>query len=295
MTVTPLDLDMLITYMRHSRTRILDVVDAQNDFMLPTGALAVHPDKGARENASEIIHPMGRFFDDLPEHAFDVALIKYDTHFADEYRQSPESHLFPPHCLFGTAGWHLAVDILPLASKFPAFFMAKNEFDMWGTNPTGVARQSIRLNAPERAAYDNLFKVIPFEAGDNPAELLTQPHHGIPRDDFMEPVVNSGTLVVLCGVASDFCDRQALLGYLARGATVIVADDLTRGIGGPASSVPETGTMRDVIAEVIESEPRYNGRLHCANSCDIAAALGVAQQRPFRPGTRLRPAEACCG
>jgi len=256
----------------------VDIVDDQVDFAEEIGALAITPKYGCKENASEVIAPTNKFIAAMPKDVVDAALIKFDTHFADEYKRSPEAVPFPnPHCLYGTPGWNLAINAQPLVANVPTYMLAKNEFDMWGTNPTGVHVNEIKFTNTERKAYDNLFKVIPLKNGDDPAERLASATDARPREAFMDAQkIGRGSVVILFGVASDVCDSFAMAGYLNRGATVIVAEDLTRGIGAPTTAAPRTGSMAEVVDEhFAKTHPQAvaEGRLVRAQSSDILAGM----------------------
>ncbi len=285
------DKNTLTRLLGSAKNRLLDVVDAQGDFMWKRGALGIHPDNGSCEDASAVIMPMNRFFADLSKNAVDAVIVKFDTHFTGEYAKSPERDLFPEiHCEFGTPGWSLAVTIAPLTWEFPTYIMAKNVFDMWGSNPTGVAHHDISFASDrEEHAYSNLFKLIRLQAGECPATKIATATDGMPRDRFFCSDM-TGTAVVLCGVASDFCDDQAIAGYLQRGATVVVAEDLVAGIGGLGSPVPATGAMRDVVAARLAANPDFAGRLYVAQSADILDCLNSLAVTPGKPqphSTRL--------
>lgn len=278
----------LFNVFNNARNIALDMVDNQFDFIAEEGALSVNRKYGCKENASEVVGPTNRFLRLLPAGVIDFALIKFDTHFANEYPHSPESKVFPnPHCLFGQPGWDLAVNIAPLATKAPTYMLAKNEFDMWGTNPTGVAREKIEFTPRERQAYDNLFSVIPFAPTDNAADTLVRGTNSRPREAFMDTQqVGRGTVVILHGVASDVCDSFAIAGYLDRGATVVVAENLTRGIGAPTTAAPKTGSMAEVVDEhFARTHPQAvaEGRLLRAHSTEVLRALRQVKRQRAQP------------
>lgn len=264
-----------IAYMlSHANVRIAEFVDIQEDFTHVDGALSINQKYGCKENADEIVLATNMFIEDIPYGVFDYAFQNFDTHFADEYAKSPESKAFPnPHCLFGTWGWRPSIIIDPLAEKTETYIFAKNEFDKWGSNPTGIARDQIKFTPEEEIAYDNLFAFIRVEAGDDPTERLATPNAGTPRDEFLKDKVGKDTVVVLCGVASDVCDEQDMMGYLARGAKVLVLDELTRGIGAPGSRAPETGNMKDVIRSILREHPEYEDQLFTASVADMKTAM----------------------
>lgn len=276
---------LLIGKLLNAKNTVLQVTDAQRDFMHPSGALAISPKYGCKEDASEIILPSNAFLMALPRRAVDAAVITFDTHFADEYRLSPESKAFPnPHCLYGTPGWNLAINAQPLIEKVPSYMLAKNEFDMWGSNPTGVDKSKIKFTMKEARAYNNLFDVIPLRPDDDPAENLSE-HAcgaGFLREAFMEAKkIGRGTIVFQMGVASDVCDSFATEGYLKRGATVLFIGDLCRGIGAPGTSAPETGNVKEVVNTLAQKYPdaAAEGRLGIVQSKDVLTAMREVRRR----------------
>lgn len=268
----------LQTYLRglfNDRARVhLDLVDLQVDFMRRDGALSVNPPH-CLECAEEIIAPLNQFLAALPAQSLADVLVKFDTHIADEYRQSDEGKLFPPHCLWGTTGWDLAVELGTLPDRLPTFMMAKNVFDMWGRVSTGVDVGQVRFQAGEKEMHDQLYRALRLKAGIDPAQQLRQAHptDGTLREAFMAArKIGAGSVVMVAGVASDWCVRYAIEGYLARGATVLVLEDLTRGIGGAPSVAPDTGSSAEVAAKHF-SNALKNGQLRLVQSRDVLAAL----------------------
>ncbi len=218
-------------------TRILDVVDMQFDFMKSNGGLYV-------PNAEPLIDRTNDFFRSIPRGIYDLALIKYDTHFPCEYQNSPEKADFPDiHCPYGTQGWELVVNDAELAKRMPVYYMAKNTFDMWQQNPISDRSQMFFDTDAEEQAYDNLYHVTRDRQVIQTGEL---------RDEFMRRVVKLGTAenveVTMIGVASDFCVHDAMMGYLQRGANVRVVADLVAGIGTPVPGRAPKGTIGDVIS-----------------------------------------------
>ena len=237
--------------------RILDVVDVSNGFMRKGNDLPVGPDQ---EGAEKLIMPMNHFFMQIPEGTIDFALFKLDTHFEVEYDLSPESGPFPNiHCAYGTDGWKLSVNPDCLNPSIPVYYMTKNTFDMWGENPVPLddllkhhnveSFDELPFNSEdEKKAYQNLYNIT-----QDPACLKPGPH----RDEFLSNI-GPETEIVLIGVASNFCDADAMFGYLERGAQVTVLSNLCKGIPlGPegrealldAEGIDRTenGTMQEVL------------------------------------------------
>ncbi|NTV78708.1 MAG: hypothetical protein HGA25_06115, partial [Clostridiales bacterium] len=137
----------------------------------------------------------------------------------EEYYQSEEGQLFPIHCEYGTTDWKLSIDISGLPNQH---FLLKNQFNMWGEK--GAA--DIWFTSPQKKiAFDSLFHIT-----DDPYE----PTRSVPRDVFiaaMSPDHSAANIeVTMIGVASDYCIRYAMEGWLARGARVTIIHDLTKGI-----------------------------------------------------------------
>lgn len=270
--------------------RILDIVDLTRGFVEQGSDLPVGEN---REGAKEIIPNLNRFIHAIPPGYFDCALIKLDTHFSIEYGLSPESQAFPNiHCEYGTDGWKLSFDPSPLKGKTPTYFMTKNTFDMWGTNPVPLEallahhKQKTLEALPfksdeERRAYQNLFHVTP-----DPACL----DRGIHRDEFLKSI-GPNTEVIMAGVASNFCVADAMMGYLERGAKVIVLKDLVKGIPlgkeGQKALMELTGidrTQSGTIEDVLKTTrftPFAAGQLILKSSTDLTAEWN--QRRHLSP------------
>ncbi len=221
------------------RKILVDFVDWQKDFILPSGA-CVPP--GAP--ALPLVTLFNAFVKQLNPSNTDLVIIKYDTHFAHEYPLSPEAQFFPNiHCQFGKPGQELAVDLGDLTNRVPVFYMNKNEFGMWGSIPVDISRVKFDT-AEERLAYLNLFKVTPKFNDLTP---------GTPRDEWLvqQNLDPQSTTVVTNGVYNDWCNRDAWAGYLTRGFNVVVLTDLCAGIGGTAgrSGADLSGSALSVAQE----------------------------------------------
>lgn len=191
--------------------KILHIGDMQNGFTREDGNLYVN-------GAQDILARANIFLRQVRDGVFDFTIIILDTHFAEEYHQSEEGKLFPIHCEYGTNDWELAIDVSGLPNI--QYFM-KNQFDMWGEKK----EQHIPFMDPQKKiTYDNLFHMV-----DDPHE----PTRAVPRDDFITAITSGNSVnidVTMIGVASDYCIRYAMEGWLARGARVTIVHDLTKGI-----------------------------------------------------------------
>lgn len=179
--------------------RFVIVVDTQADFMLADGALSV-------AGAEVLIAPMrARLAALVPEETAGV-LFTFDTHFADSYPGSAEAEQFPIHCVHRTPGWENVLDPGAIDPAIPVHRLEKGVFDMWAE-----ADVAIRSDATGEA---------------------------VARDAFFAGLKARGvTEVIVFGVAADYCVRWAIDGLVARGFTVEVVPELTRGIARPMAQV----------------------------------------------------------
>jgi nicotinamidase/pyrazinamidase len=230
------------------KLRILQIGDMQNGFTRERGNLYV-------PGAEEIIGPANDFLRQVNRNVFDLTFIILDTHFAEEYGQSEEGKIFPIHCEYGTPDWELSLDISGLSN---IWFLTKNQFNLWsdtGLHAIAFADQ-IRRNA-----YHNLFHFV---------DDLHEPTQKIPRDAFIQvisPDQNPANIeVTQIGVASDYCNRFAMEGWLNRGASVTIVRDLTKGIEKETPQVIDecqykqyrTGKLKTVLsAEYIRNSLCY--------------------------------------
>ena len=245
--------------------RILDIVDMQNDFMNPQGALYV-------QGAEEVIPKANKFLQGIQKGDFDLALVKFDTHFTESYDKNPESEQFPPHCIFDSWGWKMAVDLPQgLEKTLPVFTMTKNVFNMWAAKPD---IKDIKFTSKfNKRAYKNLFKI-----------------DGKARDRFMKAhKIGADTEVVMMGVASDYCVHDAMEGYLKRGAKVIVLSDLAKGIGTDAPGRSKTGEIEDVVKLDAFKPYVQSGQLVVMTSDEFKADMRKDAKNVTRPKNIRRP------
>jgi nicotinamidase/pyrazinamidase len=227
---------------------LIHVVDLQGDFVAG-GALPV-------TGAAGILSACEAFLRALTPKTAKAALYTYDTHFKGEYRLSPEflRDKFPDHCFFGTKGQRPVIINSGLA--IPTYHMNKNEFSAWGKNPTDISKIEFSSET-ERLTYLNLFNVTPEFNDVRP---------GTPRDAwFAQQQIDKNTPVVILGVASDFCVKQAIAGYLENGHQVIVLTDLVSGIGGDVSEV-KSGTIHDVATQLFADACRSGQLMHTTSA-----------------------------
>ncbi len=186
------------------------VIDAQEDFMLSTGALPV-------PGAEDLIPTMNEYLKNLTvENGYVGVIFTADTHDADTYPDSLEANGdesldipgFPPHCYMGTDGFKFAIDPrnAVVDSNFKRFILNKGVFNMW--EEEGLVVRPLALEG-EPVAY----------GGDQD------------RNDFFESLLATGIEdVEVVGVAADYCVKWAIDGLIARGFKVTLYDNLTAGI-----------------------------------------------------------------
>lgn len=197
--------------------KILLINDMNYDFAKPDGKLYV-------PGGESTITFLQKFIDRITPETYDYIFIVNDLHFTGEYEQTEESKAFPEHCMYGTKGASMAVDITPLQAKgIPLYFMNKNYFSMWTENHTDYLEYVKKANPDNPqivSVYQNLFCVGNNQYADK---------NTLPRDKFF-PVSLAGWKVDVVGLASDYCVRSAVEGFLERGAEVTVLAEMTKGI-----------------------------------------------------------------
>lgn len=194
--------------------RILVIVDTQRDFLGPDGSLFNPAARG-------LVESLDAYLKTLPAGAFDAVVITQDTHGRDEPQKSGA------HCIPGTKGWDNLLD-LSSASHLPLYFMMKGANDMW----------------TEQKDASPLYQVFPVAGGVIPGAA----ENGMPRDAFFGEL--AGADVTVAGYAANYCVQDAMLGFLKRGASVTVREDLVRGIntGRDKPDRAGSGNIRDVVA-----------------------------------------------
>lgn len=171
-------------------SKVLLVVDAQNDFMKSTGTLSV-------PGAESLIAIVNDFISKLDHTEYHAVLFTRDTHETEE--GAAEGNNFPPHCMVGTSGWELSVDSEEVPGRIPTFFINKNFFDMW-KEPVIFVTNHNDMKVSNRDALFNQWK-----------------DRGI-------------TEIEVIGVCSDICVMYAIKGILDRGFKVTVRRNMVKGL-----------------------------------------------------------------
>lgn len=102
------------------KKRIFVLVDFQNDFVQPDGALSI--------NNPDLIERVQTFNNNLQKGMFERIIVTADTHFEETYLQTPEADNFPLHCVYKTWGWNQAVSF---KDNIPVDTLYKSTTNIW--------------------------------------------------------------------------------------------------------------------------------------------------------------------
>lgn len=176
------------------------IIDAQEDFMDPTGALFV-------PGADDVVPILNSYLESLTlENGYVGVIFTADTHDEDTYPDSEEAKEFPPHCYMGTDGFKMAVNPKLVPEETKRMILNKSVFDMWD-QPELVLRPYVLDGEP--VAY----------GGEQD------------RNEWFATLLANGVEEVeVVGVAADYCVKWAVDGLLVRGFSVTLFDNLTAGI-----------------------------------------------------------------
>jgi nicotinamidase/pyrazinamidase len=175
--------------------KILIVVDYQNDFVNPNGALPV-------PNADTIYQNIQNRID---SDEYDKVIYTFDTHTTEQYNGSEEQAIFPGiHCEFGTDGWNL-YKIKP----------RNNDFFQSIVNSSKEAFTRL-CNGDECFFTKDVFDI--WQGNDIYPEWFTTE---IEPDKYEIDVV---------GVAQNYCCFLNIMGMVERGYKVNLIQDCTMGI-----------------------------------------------------------------
>lgn len=183
-------------------------VDTQIDFVMRQGLLAV-------KGAERIVLPGIRFLAQLDPDEIAGVLFTHDTHTREDYMGSLENlgneetgtPGFEMHCEKNTPGWENVFNPTIVPASIPVHRLEKDVFDMW-----------------EKPSDETLVYEI-----DRPGQNVST--IGRERDSYFKHILPPTVDTIrIFGVASDFCVRWAIAGFLKRGYKVEVVGDLTAGI-----------------------------------------------------------------
>lgn len=187
--------------------RVFLDVDVQNDFCEPTGALYVKgsPNETYRALTRFAVERRIPILGSVDSHAWDA------WEFASNDRVGPggDKPNFPDHCVKGTAGWLKVAGTLPPRFRFVPN-VAEAPFDFIVDEVASGATQGVYF---EKEVY-SLFA--------NPlAERFLQA---------LAARASAPPVVIVYGVATDYCVKAAALGLAERGYRTTVLTDAIAGI-----------------------------------------------------------------
>jgi nicotinamidase/pyrazinamidase len=210
--------------------KLLHITDMQNDFVLKIGKLAV-------AGADRLVGPANEF---LARARFDKIIATFDTHNTREYKNSEEGKMFPIHCKENQKGWQLAINI-----KQPYTIIKKNAFDVWEASGDDMLRELDGFEPEKTSTY---FEEVWDDHGGHIPYGTFERHKTTPAN----------CQVYIFGVASDFCIRYAIDGYLKRGYNVAVITDLCRGIEKQIDAV--AAEFNSAKLRLTTTKEFYNGK-----------------------------------
>jgi len=250
------------------------VIDVQNDFIMPNGALYI---KGAE---TILPHYQTYFRNMTPENGYEGVLFSFDTHYVDTYDSYEESKEFPPHCIHSTSGWTLSVDPKLIPKSVPQFMARKAYFDVWQENVEVIPFPEPRTSHPilmdkfiermrgcliEVVGVFSDYSVKMGNARVSEKRIFSSDRYTFVSWDSCKHEL--WCYIEVIGVSSDYCVRYAILGFLERGFTVRTDPRLC------------TGIYDDIVAVIEELKTeKFQG-----NSPDIEAVNLVFGKEPVNP------------
>jgi nicotinamidase/pyrazinamidase len=184
------------------KKNILVIVDMQNSFIDPKGKLYI-------ENSNFLIKKANEYLSTMQNNFFDCLIYTKDTHFKDNYHLYEESKTFPIHCEYNTWDWDLAINIENLKEKIPHIYeIHKDSYDMWA-------------KTQEYNKHNLMYKILNYKTKNIVYSNL---------DELLKHYKQENTNIYLFGVASDYCNKYAITGFLNKGYKTTIIKDLTKGI-----------------------------------------------------------------
>jgi nicotinamidase/pyrazinamidase len=197
-----------------AKDTIFYMVDMEDDFVNPSGALYV-------SGAEKLVPVIQKLQGHARAHAIRECA-SVDRHFYsdEEISNTPNwSKTFPPHCMNGTPGQRIISELTLDDIQYHGD-KAKRIEDKWSESG---ARAMYKLSDLLPILQNT--KPIIFEKQST--DVTTNPYFKIAMDYLKSEGVKN---VVVYGVATDYCVKDAVTGLLANGLDVYLVEDAITGI-----------------------------------------------------------------
>lgn len=200
-------------------------VDVQHDFATVVGALTVNPKDEVLGNMIVLQDRAPILVGSVDSHDFEA----WEFNTNDNKGPNGEDPQFPPHCVIGTYGW----------LRYGEHYRQNIQF---------IPRNAISAPIHEKTDTVMLMKEV-YSLFANPfAEQVL---------DWASQKLGGTDVVVVYGIATDYCVKAAVLGLLERGWKVIVAEDAIAGVNEKDSKVAleymqKRGAMLMTTKEICE-------------------------------------------
>lgn len=164
-------------------------------------------------NAEKIIEDYRNYLLNLdPSNSVGV-LFLFDTH-NENYKDTDEAKQFPEHCIRNTSGWNNVFQDIFSEIKVPVYTLEKGVFDMWFEN-------NLSVNGPSGFSED--------------------------REAFFENLKEKVDEVVVGGVVTEVCVKDAISGLLKRGFKTRVIPEHTKGLNITIHELIQEPEFSDVV------------------------------------------------
>jgi len=172
--------------------KVLIIVDYQYDFVSPKGDLYVPGAEDISKNIQKLI-----------DSDFDKIIYTMDTH-DSSYSKSEESKLFPEHCMFNTKGW-----------------------DLYKIKPKNREIKTIIENgvfeSPKDFSIENEFVFMKDKFS------IWEGNKSYTK--FMRTNIDKDSEIFVCGVATNYCVFQNIVGLIDRGyKNINIVSNAVKGI-----------------------------------------------------------------
>jgi nicotinamidase/pyrazinamidase len=184
--------------------KILMVVDYQNDFVDPKGALPV-------QGANKLVNNIQKR---INSNEYEHTIYTFDTHTKEDYKDSDEQQLFPNiHCEYKTKGWDFYKIKPVFAEKFNELTNNKNNyFEML---------ENVFDNENYQGKKESFFTKNKFDIWEGNNVYEEWFNQNFDKEEYIIDVV---------GVATNYCVFMNVMGMIKRGYKVNIIEDCVEGI-----------------------------------------------------------------